>query len=147
MKNESYSAFIQAAASPHDVFNLVTDIPKWWTKDVEGQTTKLNDEFIIRHGDVHYSKQKLIEVIPDKKLAWLVTDCRLNWLEKNKTEWTNTKMIFEITPKGKMTTLKFTHEGLVPQLECYSRVVKSWDIVIREQLYNLMINGSRESTI
>ncbi len=96
MKNQSYSAFILVAASPHDVFNFITDMSKWWTKDIEGQTTKLNDEFVIRHEDVHYSKQKLIEVITDEKLVWLVTDCKLNWLGKNKSEWTNTKMVFEI---------------------------------------------------
>ncbi len=37
-----------------------------------------------------------------------------------------------------MTELKFTHEGLVPQLECYSRVAQSWDMAIKEQLYNFI---------
>ena len=147
VNDQSYSARIEVALPPGDVFAQVTDISKWWTKDIEGQTTRPGDEFIIRHGDTHYSKQKLVEVIPDKKLVWLVTDCQLNWIEKDKTEWINTRMVFEIAPKGDMTELKFTHEGLSPQLECYSRVSQSWDIVIRESLYNLMVESAPESNI
>jgi len=74
MKMQSYSTSIEVAASAEDVFNRVNDVPKWWLKNVggastkfEGKSSKLDDEFILRHGDVHYSKHKLIEVIPDKK--------------------------------------------------------------------------------
>lgn len=114
---------------------------------MEGQSTRLNDEFIIRHSDVHYSKQKLVERIPETKLAWLVTDCRLNWLGKNKTERTNTRMEFELAPKGDRTELKFTHEGLIPKLECYSRVCQSWDLVIKGSLYSLLSQSAVKSNI
>jgi len=141
MKNKSFTTCIDVALPAEDVFNHIKAIPKWWTTDFEGQSSNLNDEFTIRHGDVHYSKQKLIEVIPGKKLVWLVTDCRLNWIEKDKTEWTNTKMIFELTGDGDITTLKFTHEGLVPEKECYGRVAESWELVIKENLYNFIAKG------
>ena len=85
----------------------------------------LNDEFVIDHGDRHYSKQKLIEVIPDKKMVWLVTDSKLNWLEKDKNEWTNSRMIFDITTEDDKTILHFTHEGLVPGKECYKSVSRA----------------------
>src|SRR5450432_1049120 len=99
MKNQNYTATIEVAKSPKDVFNHINDVSKWWSKDFEGRSTKLNDEFIISHGNRHYSKQKLVEVVPDKKVVWLVTESNLNWIEKDKTEWTNTKMVFELTPK------------------------------------------------
>jgi hypothetical protein len=114
MKNPSYSATIEVSSSPRDVFAHVNDVSNWWATPVfkgefEGQSTKLSDEFIVRFGGMHYSKQRLIEFIPDKKVVWIVTDSLLNWIEKDKTEWTGTKMIFELTPKGDQTVLKFTH--------------------------------------
>ena len=144
MKNLSFSTSIDIPAPAGEVFNHIKAIPKWWTPDFEGQSSNLDDEYIIRHGDVHYSKQKLVEVIPNKKLVWLVTDCRLNWIEKDKAEWTNTKMIFELTDDGDITTLKFTHEGLLPEKECYARVAESWELVIKENLYDYITKGAEE---
>ncbi len=135
---KDYTATIEVAKSPESVFKIITEFPKWWVRDVSGQRAefvgqcaKLNDEFILRHGGEHYSKHKLIEVVPDKKIVWLVTDSRLNWVKGNKEEWTGTRMIFEIVPKGRRTALIFTHQGLVPRLECYAHCVHFWDMVIK----------------
>ena len=138
MKDKNYTATIEVAKSPQDVFNHIKDVPKWWSKDFEGSSAKLNDEFVINHPDRHYSKQKLVEVIPDKKVVWLVTDSNLNWIEKDKYEWTNTKMIFKITTKGDKTVLHFTHEGLVPEQECYARCEQGWNMVIKDWLFNFI---------
>lgn len=135
---KSYSTNVEVTSTPTDVFNHINDVSKWWTKEFEGKSSNLNDEFILRHGDNHYSKHKLIEVIPDKKVVWLVADSKLNWIKENKEEWTSTKMIFEIVPKGEKTTLIFTHDGLVPQLECYDHCVHFWDMAIKEWLFNFI---------
>ena len=142
MKDQNLTVTIEVTNSPKDVFNHINDVSKWWGgKDLEGSTTKLHDEFTITHEGAHYSKQKLIEVVPDKKIVWLVTESHLNWLEKNKGEWTNTKMVFEITEEGDKTVLHFAHEGLVPEKECYSRCSQGWNMIIRERLYNFMTKG------
>ena len=138
MKNKSYRATIEVANSPQDVFNHIKDVSKWWSKDFEGNSTKLNDEFVICHPGRHYSKQQLVEVIPGKKVVWLVTDSKLNWLEKDKHEWTNTKMVFEITTNGDKTVLHFTHEGLTPEKECYAMCEKGWTMVIKDYLFNFI---------
>ncbi len=141
MKNQNYTASIEVAKSPMDVFDHISDVSKWWSKDFEGSSTKLNDEFVISHSDRHYSKQKLIEVIPDKKVVWLVSESKLNWLEKDKDEWTNTKMVFEITARADKTVLQFTHEGLVPEKECYARCEQGWNMVIKDWLFNFITVG------
>lgn len=87
-------------------------------------------------------QNKLIEVIPNKKVVWLVRESKLDWLEKNKDEWTNTKMVFEITSKPDKTELHFTHEGLVPEKECYSKCAQGWDTVIKEWLFNFITDGT-----
>jgi len=141
MTNKSYTATIEVAQLPKEVFNAINDVTKWWSKDFEGNSTKLNDEFIIDHPGQHYSKQKLVEVDPHKKVVWLVTESKLNWVKNNQEEWTNTKMIFEITTKGDKTVLHFTHEGLVPEKECYTMCERGWDIVVKDWLLYLITVG------
>jgi len=53
----------------------------------------------------------LVEVIPNKRIVWLVKEGYLHWLKKDPHEWTGTKMVFEITGKADITVLHFTHEG------------------------------------
>ena len=138
MENQDYTANILVAASPTTVVNHIKEVSKWWSKDFEGNSENLNDEFVICHPDQHYSKQKLIEVIPDKKIVWLVTESNLYWLKKNKHEWTDTKMIFKIFPKGDMTQLYFTHEGINPGKECFSMCEQGWNMVIKDRLFNFI---------
>lgn len=138
MKEQSFSINIEIAAGLRDVFGSIVQIPKWWTEDFEGKCEKQGDEFTIHHPGAHYSKQRVTEVLPGKKLVWLVTDSTLDWLEHNKHEWTNTCMIFELTPYGDKTSLNFTHKGLVPMLECYERVSQGWTVVIKSRLANFI---------
>jgi len=141
MTNKSYTATIEVARSPEDVFSHLNEVSKWWSKDYEGSSARLNDEFVICHPNRHYSKQRLVEVIPNKKLVWLVTDSKLDWVEKDKNEWTNTRMVFEITTNNDKSVLQFTHEGLVPGKECYGMCEKGWNMVIRERLFNFLTSG------
>lgn len=147
MKKQSYSVTLQVELSPGEVFAHINDVSRWWTKDFEGQSRKLNDEFIICPDCGHYSKHKLLEVIPGKKVVWLVTDSMPDWVEGDKFEWTNTTMFFEICPKGDMTELKFTHEGLVPGLACYSKCVEGWDMFIKGSLYKIMAENALKSYV
>jgi hypothetical protein len=89
-----------------------------------------------------FSRQKLIEVVPGKKMVWLVTDSYLNWIKTDKEEWTNTKMIFDITSDGDKTILHFTHEGLVPAKECYDSCEKDWNMVIKDWLHHYITAGT-----
>jgi uncharacterized protein YndB with AHSA1/START domain len=138
---DSYTATIELTKPAADVFNAIKDVQKWWSKDFEGKSTNLNDEFVINHPNAHYSKQKLVEVVPDKKVVWLVTESKLNWLKKDQQEWTNTKMIFDINTKGDKTILQFTHQGLVPEKECHARCEQGWNMVIKDWLFNYITNG------
>ena len=141
MANKNYTVTIEVEKSPQVVFDCLKEVPKWWSKDFAGSSTKLNDEFVVCHPGRHYSKQKLVEVTPNQKVAWLVTDSELEWIEKDKHEWTNTKMIFEITTRGDLTVLHFTHEGLVPQKECYEMCERGWNMVIKERLFSFITLG------
>jgi uncharacterized protein YndB with AHSA1/START domain len=137
-----FTTTITVPQSPHQVFTCLTDVSRWWSSDFEGQSKQPNDEFVIHHPNQHYSKQRLVEVIPDKRIVWLVTDSTLYWLQKDKQEWTNTRMIFDITTEGDTTTLHFTHEGLVPEKECYASCNKGWSTIINSWLLHFITNGT-----
>ena len=143
MENTSFKATIEVAKSAGEIFDCLSDVTNWWSKDFEGNSKNLNDEFVINHPNQHYSKQKLVEVIPNKKIVWLVTDSTLNWLTQDKHEWTNTKMIFEISTAGDKTILHFTHEGLIPEMECYAMCEMGWNIVIKNWLLHRITYGTQ----
>jgi hypothetical protein len=126
--------------TPHEVFTAINNVRGWWQGEVEGNTHQLNDEFSYRMGDVHYSKQKITELIPDQKVVWLVTESLLNFVDQ-KSEWTNTKIIFEITEINNKTQVRFTHEGLVPTFECYGGCSGAWGDLIQKSLVSLITTG------
>ena len=142
VNSKNYTATIEVTNPPQDIFQRITDdVPKWWGgKDFSGRSTNLNDEFIVNHPGAHYSKQQLVEVIPGKKVVWLVTESKLSWL-KDQEEWTNTKMIFEISAGNYSNLLHFTHEGLVPEKESYTRCAEGWNMVIKDWLYTFIMYG------
>jgi len=142
MAGKNFTATIEVAQPALKVFNDITDVRKWWSGDFKGNSTELNDEFIIHHPGQHYSKQQLVEVVPGKKMTWLVTDSKLNWLKKDQEEWTNTKMVFEITGNANTTVVHFTHEGLVPGKECYAMCEKGWTIIIKDWLFHFITTGA-----
>ena len=140
MKKQDYNASITVAATAKEVFKNINSVSTWWTEDLEGSSRNLHDEFTVRFGEVHVSKQKLVEVIQDRKVVWLVTDSRLNFIE-DKHEWTNTKISFEISNHDAKTQINFTHVGLVPQVECYHACVQGWDHYIKGSLLKLLTEG------
>jgi hypothetical protein len=81
------------------------------------------------------------ELVPGRKVVWLVEDSTLNWLTGHKHEWTGTRMVFELAPHGEGTALRFTHQGLVPSMECHARCAEGWDMVIKERLYRFVTEG------
>ena len=145
MKNKNFTTTLIVDQTPEEVFNVVRNVRGWWSgyysEEFEGNTEKLNDEFSFRAGGgAHYSRQKLIEVIPNKKVVWLVTDSKLDFLEK-KDEWTGTKVSFDISTKGNKTELAFTHEGLTPEIECYNSCAPAWSQYLQNKLLPLITKG------
>ena len=141
MENQDYKVTLTVKdMPPHEVFKCINSVSKWWTEDLKGSSQKLNDEFTVRFEDIHVSTQKLVEVVPDKKVVWLVTKSKLNFV-KDQNEWTNTKIIFEISTQDNKTKIHFTHSGLVPKIECYDRCEKGWDYFIKGSLFKLLTEG------
>ena len=73
-KVANYSVAIELTKSPNDVFNSLINLKKWWPEDFDGEDIKLNSEFVFTTGDSHYSKNKVVEFVPNEKLVWLTTE-------------------------------------------------------------------------
>ena len=125
--------------TPEEAFNAINNVRGWWSEEIEGSTDKLNGEFTYHYEDVHRSKMKIIELIPNKKVAWLVLDNYFNFT-RDESEWIGTKIIFDITEKGDKTEIRFTHEGLV-QYECFEICRDAWTNYIQNSLRLLITTG------
>lgn len=140
MQNQNFNITFLLDQTPIEVFNAINNVRGWWSEDLEGDSEKLNDEFIYRHGDFHYSKHKLTEVIPNEKIVWFTLESKLSFVEKQ-NEWNGTKMIFEISKQGDNTKLDITHSGLVPGLQCYDGCSKGWTHYLKNSLLPLITIG------
>ena len=146
MDNYNYTVSFLVDQTPEEAFDAINNVRGWWTENLKGSSQKLDDEFEVQFGDVHYSKQKLIEVVPNKKVVWLVTDSKLNFIQ-DKSEWTNTKISFEITREGNKTLVTFTHLGLIPGIECYDACSNAWGDYINVSLRKLITTGKGQPTL
>ena len=140
MESQDYTIQFTVDLTSHEVFNHINNVTTWWTDDMKGQSHKLNDLFTVQFADIHISTQKIVGLIPDKKIVWLVTDSNLSFVEK-KNEWTNTQIVFELTNDNNKTQIKFTHMGLVPAVQCYDGCSKGWDYYIKGSLFKLLTEG------
>ncbi len=140
MTKSDFTTTILVDNSPKEVFKAINNVRGWWQGEIEGNTSQLDDEFTYRMEEFHISTQKIIEIIPNEKVVWLVTESKLNFI-KNKSEWTNSKIIFEISEINNKTQLRFTHQGLVPQIECYGACSNAWSQLVQKSLFSLITTG------
>ncbi len=140
MTTPDFTTTVLVDQSPAAAFNAINNVRGWWSENIEGGTGKLNDEFIYHYKDIHYCKIKLIELVPNQKVVWLVLDNYFKFT-KDKSEWNGTRVIFEISQKAGQTAIRFTHEGLVPQYECYEICREAWTNYVQDSLGSLINTG------
>jgi hypothetical protein len=126
--------------SPAEVFDAIKNVRGWWQGEIKGDTEKLNDQFTYQMETFHFSKQKIVELIPNNKVVWQVTESDLSFVSKT-DEWTGTTIEFDIEPQGNKTKLTFTHHGLVPSFECYGGCSGGWVKVIGKSLFSFINTG------
>ena len=145
MKTTDFTTTFLVDQTPKEAFDAINNPRGWWSENIEGGTDKLNDEYIYHYKDIHYCKIKVIELVPDQKVVWLVLDNYFKFTE-DKSEWKGTKIVFDISQKGNQTEIGFAHEGLVPQYECYEICREAWTNYIHDSLRNLITIGKGQPT-
>ena len=140
MTDQNLTTTFTVDQTPEEAFAAINNVRGWWSGEIEGSTGKLGDEWTYRYRDVHYSKQKVTELIPGKKVVWLVLDGYLNFVE-DKSEWKGTEITFEISRKGNKTEIRFTHVGLVRESECFNACSNAWGSYVNGSLRSLITTG------
>ncbi len=139
-RDQNLSASFTVGQSPAEAYAAINNVRGWWSRQIDGRTDKLGGEFTYRYKDIHYSRHRVTELIPGKKVVWLVLDSSLSFVE-DKTEWNGTKITFEIAKKGDKTEVRFTHVGLGPENECFDGCSSAWGSYINESLRSLIATG------
>jgi len=140
MSNPNLTMSFTVDQTPEAVFAAINNVRGWWSGDLDGSTEALGDEFTYRYQDIHYSKQKITESIPGRKVVWHVLDGYLKFTRDTK-EWTGTDITFEISKNGDKTDVRFTHVGLSPDHECFDVCANAWGFYINGSLRNLIATG------
>jgi hypothetical protein len=140
MENQDFTTTILVDQTPQEVFNAINDPRGWWSENIEGSTDTLHSEFAYHYKDIHRCRIKIIELIPVQRVVWHVLDNYFNFTA-DETEWKDTKIIFGIAQKDDKTAVRFTHQGLVPQYECFDICNEAWNHYINVSLRGLITTG------
>ncbi len=140
MGNKDFNITFWVDQTPEEVFNAVNNVRGWWSDSLEDNSEVLNDEFSYTHEPFHYSKHRLIEVIPNERVVWLTIESNLTFVEK-KEKWNDTKVVFQISKIDNKTQLSITHLGLVPELQCFEGCSKGWTYYLQNSLLPFITTG------
>jgi uncharacterized protein YndB with AHSA1/START domain len=143
MPSSDFTSSFTVDRTPEEVFSAINDVRGWWSGNIEGNTEALGSEFTYRYEDVHYTKQKISEFLPNSRVVWHIEEAFLNFTAEP-DEWVGTDITFEITPKGAETELQFTHRGLVPEFECFEACSSAWGFYVTKSLKSLITTGRGE---
>jgi uncharacterized protein YndB with AHSA1/START domain len=142
MSNASYATTLVVDQTPEEVFDAIVDVRSWWFGDVVGGTHRCGDEFSYSVPGVHWNAMRVTEFDPGRKVAWLVTDSRLEFTEVA-DEWTGTTIAFDLAAVDGGTRLRFTHEGLVPEHGCFTDCSNAWASFVHDSLRTRITTGAR----
>jgi uncharacterized protein YndB with AHSA1/START domain len=138
-----FTAIFTVDQTPEEVFAAVSNVRGWWSGNIEGETDAVGAEFTYRYQDVHYTKQKISEFVPNQRVVWHIEEAFLSFTE-DPAEWVGTDVTFEITPTSEGTELRFTHRGLVPEFECFEACSSAWGFYVNGSLKRLISTGEGE---
>jgi hypothetical protein len=136
----SYTTKFTVDQDAREVFNAITEPRRWWSQAIEGDADRCGAVFFYKYRDLHRCTIKVTELRPAEKVVWRVLHNDLTFV-KDRLEWTDTDLVFEINRNGDKTELRFTHVGLVREFESYSACSEGWRAYINGSLRQLIATG------
>jgi hypothetical protein len=141
MEKSDYTTTIEVSNTSNEVYTAINNVHLWWTENFSGSSKSLNDEFTVTFGET-FITLKVTELVNNYKVVWLVTNCHKHFL-KNKKEWVDTKICFEIANvENERTKITFRHIGLQSPLECYEVCCDAWNGYLQGSLKAFLTTGT-----
>lgn len=137
-----YSTAMVVCATPEQVYDAITDPKAWWAELVAGPSSTPGDEFTFDVPGIHWSRLRVVESSPER-VVWEVVDARIEYVAE-RDEWIGTRIVFELEPVPDGTRLRFSHHGLMPELECYDSCSRAWASLVHGSLRRLVTEGRGE---
>ncbi len=141
MPEQGYSTEMLVSAKPEFVYNAITkEIDKWWT-ELSNKALQVGEQLTVKFGKTTSWVMTVSEASPNQSLAWKVIEANHD-LESisTKDEWKGTSIKWKIEKNGSGSKITFTHEGLIPALECYEICEGGWGYFL-ESLKNYLETG------
>ena len=140
MSDRDYTAVFWVDQPAEKAFEAINNVRKWWSEEIEGDTDRVDQEWTYHYKDVHQCRMKITELIPGRKVEWLVLENDFNFAS-DKNEWKGTRIVFAISRRDIKTEVRFTHVGLSPKCECYNVCSHAWGFYINGSLRSLIVSG------
>ena len=135
-----FNSSISAKISATEAIKKISNVTGWWGVTLTGNSEKQQDTFQITMGGDSFFDMTVTELVPGKRVVWLITDCNMPWFN-DKKEWAKTRLIFDLSENNGETNLQFIHEGLTPDVECYTDCELGWTHWIKTSLHSYLTTG------
>lgn len=139
--NGAITHTITVDATPEQAFAAINDPRGWWSQTITGVTDQLGAEFEYSVEGIHYSKIRVVELVPGERVVWRVDEGWLSFIEDT-TEWDDTEIRFDIRRAGAGTEVRFTHVGITPEVECFEICNTAWGSYVGNSLNRLIDTGT-----
>ncbi len=108
---------VQTSATPEAILPLVSTaagLARWWATDVTEKDGAIELAFFNR------------QTVYRLKLQGRPSPQRTEWLCETGAEWSGTRLIFEMQPRGAGTLMRFTHAGWKSQTDYFVSCTTVW---------------------
>lgn len=140
---KDYQQLITIATNVNEVFNALTlSVPDWWGP-VDRPHSKLGDRFKVSFGEAFWTFE-IKALKPNQTITWLCVESNQvhAGLKGVKEEWLGTLIHWNLEKlETGETMVRFQHEGLVPDFNCYDVCATAWDFFITNSLKSYLEKG------
>lgn len=140
MAIDSFTTTISVGRPAHEVFDVINEPRAWWWAELEGRADEIGAEFTFDDTPNHVWRFRVATLDPAEKVVWRVVDSEMTYVQ-DPAEWTGTEVVFELTEAAGVTTVRFTHVGLTPALECFDSCSAGWTGYVTDSLLTLLTTG------